>query len=153
MTIIETRISSFSVVIPQSSPFTTGWRACASSFSCSVRDAPELKTEEFVEKSNYLLLDIKDISFYVLYKIYTIHIFHVYTLAEVGDGTMGQRSENASKHSQKNSCKMQFRIAKPCAEGEAFIYVKKQTQNNQCLCQKYEEIFITEENFPQWVQT
>lgn len=62
-----------SVVIPQSSPFTTGSRAHASSFSCSVRAAAQLETEEFVEKSNYLLLDIKYILFFVLYKIYTVH--------------------------------------------------------------------------------
>lgn len=40
-------------------------------------------------------------------------MFHVYILADAGDGTMKQRSENASKHSQRSNCKMmQFRIAK-----------------------------------------
>lgn len=44
---------------------------------------------------------------------YIQYMFHVYILADAGDGTMEQRSENASKHSQGSNCKMmQFRIAK-----------------------------------------
>lgn len=39
-------------------------------------------------------------------------MFCVYNLAEAGDGTMEQRSENVLKHSQRSKCKMQFRIAK-----------------------------------------
>lgn len=86
--------------------------------------------------------------------MYTIYIFHVHVSTEASGGSIEQISENAPKHSQRNSnCKMQFRKQKPCVKGKASIYMKKYTQSKQRLCQKYEEIFITEENLHQRVQT